>query len=579
MIRSLALLSCSFTFATAAQVPTIQWQRCLGSGTDDFYTTVKVMPDGRCLISASTEGTDGDVTGHHGEIDGWIVMLDPAGTLLWQRPFGGSGVDYLYADPTPEGNVLVCGRTYSTDGDISGSHGSSEAWVSLLDGDGVTLWQRSIGGSEADSFDAFPVHTADGGHVMAGNSVSTDGDVTQNQGESDVLLAKVDAEGEVVWVRTYGGSSHDHPYSWKHPTLIGMPDGGFALLCMTQSPDGDVTGYHGSFDMWILRTDAEGELLWQRTLGSSGDDRSLCMAPTADGGLVVTGTIDRADGDVTEAMGERDWWVVKLGPDGELDWQRSLGGSRDDVPAKVLQTEDGGYLLCGATRSGDGDVTGHHNPNNTDGWLVKLDADGALSWQRALGGGSADGLYDLLPTSDGGCMAVGDVLSSNGDVVGSNGLYDAWLVRVDGAGELLWQRPFGGSNYDYFEALRPAPQGGWYAVGATASPDGDVVGHHDGLHYDVWVTYLNDPTTGLDDGSDDPLAFRAWPVPSSGLVNLDLPGNTGTLTVRDALGRSIHRAPTRSQRTSVDLTGRGPGAYILEWNGPAGQWRQQVVVH
>ena len=178
---------------------------------------------------------------------------------------------------------------------------------------------------------------------------------------------------------------------------------------------------------------------WQKCLGGSQYEQANAMQQTADGGYIAAGETNSRDGDVmgNHGGGEMvlDAWVVKLDAAGGLVWQKCLGGTGNDGAKAVQQTTDGGYIVAGYTTSTDGDVTGYHGTGGSyptaDAWVVKLNATGGLVWQRCLGGTASDGAAAVRQTIDGGYIVAGYAESTNGDVSGNHGSTDAWVVKLE----------------------------------------------------------------------------------------------------------------------------------------------------
>ena len=184
-------------------------------------------------------------------------------------------------------------------------------------------------------------------------------------------------------------------------------------------------------------------------------------------------------------------------------WQKSLGGSDNDVASSIQQTSDGGFIVAGWSRSNDGDVSGwHEGYEGCDGgyttydyWVVKLNSAGNIEWQKCLGGGGDDVASSIQQTSDGGFIVAGYTDSTDGDVSGHHGVewnYDYWVVKLNSAGEIVWQRSLGGSSGDYASSIQRTTDGGFIVAGVSYSNDGDVNGHHPGGHYDsdsIWYEY------------------------------------------------------------------------------------------
>ena len=342
-------------------------------------------------------------------------------------------------------------------------------------------WQNSLGGS-LDDIASSVQETSDGGFIVAGYSDSNDGDVSGNHGGDDVWVLKLDEQGNLIWQNALGGSSDDAAYSIQETS-----DGGFILTGWSESNDGDVSGNYGERDAWVLKLDAQGNLIWQNALGGSLDDSANSIKETSDGGFIVVGWSFSDDGDVSGNHGGRDAWVFKLDALGDLIWQNALGGSLFEVAYSVEETSDGGFIVAGLSASNSGDVSGNHG--DTDAWVFKLDGQGDLIWQNALGGSSADQAESVQETSDGGFIVAGRTYSNDGDVSGNHGIYDAWVVKLDVLGNLIWQNALGGSAPDYASSIQETSYGGFIVAGRTGSNDGDVSGNNGGT--DAWVLKLD----------------------------------------------------------------------------------------
>ncbi|MBL7827292.1 MAG: hypothetical protein JNJ57_11715, partial [Saprospiraceae bacterium] len=186
-------------------------------------------------------------------------------------------------------------------------------------------WQKTFGG-ESHDYGRKALLTTDGDYLIVGYTFSNGGDVIGFHGISDFWVLRLSSSGELLWKKTYGGSDHDLPFD-----AVQTPDGGFVIAGHTRSDDGDVTGQHGEKDAWIIKIDGSGTLLWQRTLGGSGWDEAWSITLTSDGGYAVAGTSDSSDGDCLGNPGQsQDYWVVKMKGGGEIEWQKSYGGSNFD---------------------------------------------------------------------------------------------------------------------------------------------------------------------------------------------------------------------------------------------------------
>jgi len=338
----------------------IEWQRCLGGSDWDEAHSIQQTSDGGYVVAGMSSSNDGDVTGNHSSgiidvWDYWIVKLDSAGLIEWQRCLGGSSSDVAQSiQQISDGGYIVAGSSNSNDGDVTGNHGDWDYWVVKLDSAGSIKWQRSYGGSSTDVAHSIQ-QTIDDGYIVAGWSGSDDGDVIGNHGVTDCWIVKLDSVGAIEWQHCLGGSSIDDAYSIQQTS-----DGGYIVAGSSYSNNGDVTGNHGVIDCWIVKLDSSGLIEWQRCLGGSGEDEAYSIQQTSDGGFIIAGLSYSNDGDVTGNHGGGDYWLVKLDSVGIMEWQSSLGGSNGDYANSVQQTNDSGYIVAGSSKSNDGDVTGNH---------------------------------------------------------------------------------------------------------------------------------------------------------------------------------------------------------------------------
>lgn len=338
-----------------AQAPTIEWQKTLGGSGGDEARPIQQTTDGGYIVAGESNSNNGDVTGNNGSSDFWVVKLDATGTITWQKALGGSGIDVAHSiQQTIDGGYIVAGQSNSTNGDITGNHGNYDYWVVKLDSSGVITWQKSLGGSGWDALYSIQ-ETTDGGYIVVGESNSTNGDVIGNQGNADYWIIKLDSIGTITWQKSLGGSGSDIGFSIQQTT-----DGGYVVAGQSNSTNGDVTGNHGGWDYWVVKLDSLGDISWQKSLGGAGADEARSVQQTTDGGYIITGRSTSTDGDVTGNHGNYDCWMVKLDSLGAIIWQKSLGGSGADGGWVVQQTTDGGYIVAGYSNSTDGDITGNN---------------------------------------------------------------------------------------------------------------------------------------------------------------------------------------------------------------------------
>ncbi len=487
-------------------------------------------------------------------------------SIAWQKSLGGSiGETAQSVQQIADGNLIVAGYAWSSNGDVTNNHGISDYWIVKMDTAGNVLWQKCLGGTNNDV--AYSIQqTTDGGFIVAGYSRSSDDDVASNKGLTDYCIMKLDASGNLEWEKSLGGSDDEWAYAVQQTN-----DGGYIIAGHSKSADGDVAVNHGGWDYWIVRLDASGNLLWQKSLGGSDDDEAYAVLQTSDGGFIVAGGTDSNDGDASGNHGSGDDWLVKLSEAGDLVWQKCLGGSGDDYAYAIQQTSDGNFIIAGSSTSNDYDVT--HNNGQTDDWVIKVDATGNLIWQKSFGGSDYDVANAIQQTIDGGFIVAGNTYSTDGDVTENHGIDDCWILKLDGAGNLLWQKSLGGSNFDEANSIVQNADGSFIIAGLSFSNDGDVSGNHAnaiGTSQDYWIIKLNsDIQSGIASLPDNFISLN--PNPVHDLLNINMTPYAGEVSIRvmDLEGRVIKLPGTAYQlqtANSIQLntTSLSEGFYTLQ---------------
>lgn len=356
-------------------------------------------------------------------------------------------------------------------------------------------WQKTIGANAVDVIQSLE-KTSDGGAIIAGYSTSNiSGEKTENsRGKQDLWIVKVDATGTIQWQKTYGGSGDDVPFSIKQ-----TPDGGYIVGAASESNiSGDKTeNSRGGLDFWILKLDTTGNITWQKTYGGAQPEMDTYVVPTSDGGYFVGGYSDSdISGDKTvPTKGQRDYWALKLDSSGAIVWQKSLGGSLVDRVQMAFQTVDGNYIIGGFSTSGISGNKTEANRGGSDYWIVKLDSSGNVLWDKTYGGSDSDAFRNMIQTADGGYL-IGGYSKSNTSAdktENSYGDYDYWVLKLNSAGNQLWQKTIGGTGIDYLRSVNQLSDGTYLISGYSNSPisGNKTVASKGG--FDYWLVKL-DPT-------------------------------------------------------------------------------------
>jgi len=346
-------------------------------------------------------------------------------------------------------------------------------------------WEKSLGGSYDDIANSIQ-QTSDGGYIMAGFAGSDDGDVSGYRGGGDMWVVKLNSSGSKTWQRCMGGFAYD-----KATSIQQTSDGRYVVAGYTNSTDGNVSGNHGGYDAWVVILNSSGSITWKKCLGGTGSEEAHSIQQTSDGGYIVAGSASSNDGDVSGNHGGLDAWVVKLDSLGSITWQRCLGGSKIDKARSIQQTSDGGYIVAGSTSSNDGDVSGIHG--SSDFWVMKLDSSGSIAWQRCMGGIASDEAHSIQQTSDGGYVVAGWTGSLDGDLTGCYGDGDFWVVKLNSLGHFTWHKCLGGFYQDAAYSIQQTSDGGYIVGGLAQSIDNDVTDNHGFV--DFWVVKLDPSAT------------------------------------------------------------------------------------
>lgn len=421
MKKLFVIASLAFNANALSQPPTIEWEKSYGGTKHDIAYSIQQTSDGGYVVAGTAQSLDGDVTGNSGNLgfyDCWVIKIDVAGNIQWKKCYGILGInETAYCiQQTSDGGYIVATQ--------SGWSGDIFYWVLKLDNGGNLQWQKQLGGGDGANYCRSIKQTNDGGYIVAGFSLSTH---FGNHGAADYYVVKLNDTGSVQWQKCFGGTTADVASDVQLTT-----DGGYILSGYSNSNDGDVSGNHGSNDFWILKINSSGNILWQKSLGGSNDDEANSIKQTIDGGYIVTGLTSSIDGDISGRTSfDTDFWTVKLDASGNIQWEKHLGGTQVDKANSIIQDSDGGYVVAGYVSSNDGNVIGMHG--YVDFWILKYDSNGNLQWQKCLGGIDYKEAHSIIQTNNGGYIVAGAGASNDGDVTGNHGENDFWVVKL-GAG-------------------------------------------------------------------------------------------------------------------------------------------------
>jgi PKD repeat protein len=403
------------------------------------------------------------VTDIDGDSDGAEVTVTVTGGV-WSRTYGHGDT---YAEYHTYGlDALDDGGLVFIAESIFNGQGGYDFWVARLDADGALMWERGMGGSSGD-YAKKVRQTSDGRFIVAGESYS----YRTGSRYCDAWIVKFTDTGAVDWQHTYGGTGTD-TVSDIRETFDGLKAStGYIAVGQTTSFGA------GGYDVWVVKLDTQGAIEWEKSYGAGSDEFGRSVQPTPDGGFIVVGDTQ------SFGAGSRDVWVLKLSSTGTVEWEKTIGGAGSETPYAVQVADDDGYVIGATTASFVSGVD-----DDGDFWVMKLNAAGVLVWQYTYGGTEDESLRDLEKTVDGGYVMTGWTYSY-GEPFYSSVYNSAWVVKIDGAGMTDWQKVY---SYPYEDSGEIINAPDWaYAVVQTAdggyAVSGDAEWWSSDRNTDAWI--------------------------------------------------------------------------------------------
>jgi len=525
-----------------------------------------------------------------------VLIFGQNMVIDWDKCLGGSTSSSYsdHIDVLPNRNIVGSIYAYQNHSAFTNYHGGGDPWVFMLDSHGILIKERCFGGTEYESF--IDSEVFDEYIYFIGYTQSTDGDVQSEPigGYADLWVVKTDFDLNIIWERRYGSLGIQELHKAKV-----TENGGLVLLMdFFDQGGGDVSEYYGNTDIWVCEIDADGEILWEKTLGNAYGTFAGSVMQTQDGKTIVLGEMDISGGMVEceghNNDGSRDIWIVGLDETGEILWQNCLGGSHWEIGSDIIQ-EGGGYTFLGTTLSGDGDVEGYHWAEwSGDAWLVHVDNIGNLVWQKCLGGYDVDAGGSLYKTETGGYLIFANTDSNDGDVNHSNCpdnhphcQTNTWVVELDADRNIIWNKTYGSAQNSSSNA----------AVARINERDfiiADLIEEYDTHSGDVsctpypinsgksaWIYRLYDPDTGgLSNFSTSGL--KTYPNPANDQMFFDLPKHKDNITIeiQNIFGNTIKQLSAISNQIQIQWncqnTASGVYFYHTEISGII--YRGRIVI-
>lgn len=529
----LSSMSCQM-LAALAQVPPLapQWDYRYGGDFLEYFTVVQQTPDHGLLLGGNSwSSQSGNISQpDKGYYDSWIVKTDSLGIIQWDKRYGNNRNDQMYsAEQLPNGHYIIGAETMSDSGnDVSQppAFGSFfDVWMFELDSAGTKLWDRRFGGEDNDELRY--IHAVPSGYILAGGTRSLQsGDVSQ-------------------------------------PPFGTTPS---------------------NQDYWLLKTDLQGNKLWDKRYGGGDWDYLQDVALTSDGGFLLAGFTHSTNGyTITQpSQGGNDFWILKVDSAGIVQWDKRFGGAGNEFLNNILATPDGGFFLRGSSSSDStGDVS-HHTHGNVDYWLVKIDSVGNKQWDKLYGGSNQDGAQNvgftsssMIQLSDGNfLMSDFSYSNSGGDKSENNlGVCQPWIIKIDSLGNKIWDKtvftmPTGSSGLVMQTYDGCFISGNQVGVGAGGYVTQSGYGWND-----YWIVKLCDTTvaTATINHSVNVSGISVYPDPFASEITISIQEHNlkqATFAIKNIFGQTVYLRDESNFSIActktIDLSFLLKGIYLLD---------------
>ena len=435
--------------------------------------------------------------------------------VAWEESYGGiyneNGSSGMQAS---DGGYLIVGSTYSF------GAGSYDIYVLKTDVNGDTLWTSTYGGPDTDHGYGID-NSSDGDFIIVGSTRSF------GSGQKDVYLVKIDSSGAVQWSKSFGGAGNDEGWS-----VMQTDDKGY-IIC------GNTDSYGAGYsDLYLVKTDSLGDTLWTKTFGGSGGESGYSVRQCGDGGYVAVGSTG------SFGLGYSSVYVVRVDSSGDSLWATDYGGDKADVGYSIEIAYDGGFLITGATAS--------FGAGYTDAYLIKTDSQGNVEWEKTYGGPKDDRAYSICLSMDGGYLLAGST-----DSYGA-GKPNVYLIKTTPLGDTVWTRAYGGAKSDIGKAVFQEMGKNYIVVGESYSysPSGS----------DVYIMKIKGETTPVPEDGNDllPEGFRLaqnYPNPFNATTTIEftVPRRASVnISIYNLLGQLIYQWQFDSMVA---------GRHAVQWNG------------
>jgi hypothetical protein len=448
----LYLLIIGFLLTTVEGFGQNTWVKTYGGYGNDLGYSIISTYDRNYVFTGVANSDDQDFNGlAKGNEDIFIIKIDTLGKIIWKKLYGGWLKDWgTRVIETKDSNIILIGNSYSNDGDFGGlNKGGSDITIIKLNKEGNIIWKNVVGGTEDETV-RFITNTNDGGFVITGFSKSNDLDFEGlrigNQDEKkDIFVIKYDFFGKVIWKKVYGGTNYDDGFS-----ILTTNDNGYLISGVSNSNDGDFKDLNkGNLDIILFKIDSLGNIQWSKSIGGKESEECSSVVSSNDGGFVMTGYTCSNDYDFRQMnKGGCDIFILKVDNLGNIIWKKTLGGTREEHSTSITSNSYGQFIITGTSRSKDGEFKGLEDIDYFDFFVILVDSMGELVWTKIYGNGywggwlSKDQGNNIIYDKNGNYLIVGETNSNDGIFAGMNKrgkrevTYDTFVIKLDSNGNL-----------------------------------------------------------------------------------------------------------------------------------------------
>ena len=465
--------------------------------------------------------------------------------MHWQKSIGMQGEDVLNnMIDDKDGNFYFVGSTQT-----SGSQ-TMDILVSKYSAEGLEIWTKVFGASGDDR--GIDIELLDSTLFVLSSSTSSTVPFGANSGREDIVLLHLDLNGNLEKMSRFGGNYADIPTD-----ITQTASGELLISAHSESDEGLFGENKGQFDMWVLKLDRFGTLLWKQNYGGSDEDFSTKITELQNGEIVLLGHSSSYDGDMMLNYGDLDISLFKLNPTGEIVWEQNYGGLQEEVAVDILIGDQEEIILTGNTLSLSYDIS--KNAGFSDAWIIEVDpSNGGIVWQETHGSQFSDYASALSMNESGELYLIGTTNAANFRGEQSSGSLDVWIARVNAPNTIDHVALYGGDGFESINDFCLNADGTFLMIGGSNSVT-NLFSSNNG-NSDGWVMKAE-----LDKLTENAVeAVTAHPNPTNGIIYLNNLSESDKVAVFNTNGAIVASFEAQSFSENLDLTKFSSGIYLVK---------------